>query len=118
MMHREYATGCVVYNIILYATVQCHPLYHRAMEARERTLSPDHPRTLTSVKNLVVLLKDNMGELGQSKVLARRAVEATTRTLGATNPATQNAAIVLYNVLNAKGGCAEEIARLDEIHGI
>ena len=31
------------------------PLYRRALEAKERTLGPEHPKTLTSVNNLAWL---------------------------------------------------------------
>ena len=70
-----------------------------------------------AVGNLANLLSKK-GELDQAEELARRGVEAATRTLGATNPTTQDAAGALYNVLDDKGGCEEEMARLDETHHI
>ena len=61
------------------------PLYHRALEARERTLGPEHPDTLSSLNNLANLLTDQ-GDLAGAEPLYRRALEAQERTLGPEDP--------------------------------
>ena len=63
----------------------------RALEGRERTLGPDHFRTLTSVINLGVLLQDQ-GKLSLAEPFYRRALERNGRTQGRDQPDTLNSA--------------------------
>ena len=55
--------------------------FERALEARERTLSSDHPAVLTSVSKLGNLYKD-MGEADRAEPLLTRAAEASRAGVG------------------------------------
>ena len=57
------------------------------MEAREHTLGPEHPDTLTSLNNLAALA-DKRGDLDGAEPLYRRALEAREHTLGLDHPDT------------------------------
>jgi hypothetical protein len=59
----------------------------RALEARERTLGPEHPDTLISVNSLGLLYK-SQGRYGEAEPLFLRALEAWERTLGPEHPRT------------------------------
>ena len=48
----------------------------------------------------------------------RQALSINSKILGKTHPTTQNSAIGLWNILQAKGGCEAEMGALDAEHGI
>jgi tetratricopeptide (TPR) repeat protein len=85
---------------------EAEPLHRQALEARERTLGPDHTDTLTSVNNLAVLLK-TQGKLAEAEPLSRRALEARERTLGADHADTLMSASNLASLLQAQSKLAE-----------
>jgi hypothetical protein len=61
-------------------------LHRGALEAKEKTLGPEHPETLQSVSNLAVALHKS-GDLSEALVLQRRALEASERQLhGSSTP--------------------------------
>ena len=57
------------------------------LEAGERTLGAEHPKTLACVRILAACCL-NMGQLKDAEALRRRALEARERTLGAEHPST------------------------------
>lgn len=66
---------------------QAEPLYRRALENRERTLGPEHPSTLASLKNLSQLYH-SMGKFQQAEPLMRRDLRAKESSLGPDHPST------------------------------
>ena len=73
-------------------------LHRRALEAREKTLGPEHPETLQSVSHLAVALHGR-GDLSEALALQRRALEARERHLGPQHPSTQRSLQRIENLL-------------------
>lgn len=80
-------TGSFLHGSGDLATAASH--FRRALEARERTLGPEHPDTLTCLNNLALCLNDS-GDIEGAVDLNRRAFEARVRTLGPEHPETLN----------------------------
>jgi len=66
---------------------EAEPLHLRVIEARDRTLGPEHPDTLVSVGNLAALY-DSQGRYSEAEPLYLRALEVGERTLGPEHPDT------------------------------
>ena len=79
------------------------PYFRRALEAQKKALGPEHPSTFVSISNLVDLLAKK-GDMA--------AAEAMREAFGAANRGTIGLAIGLFNTLDAKGGCNDEISAL------
>jgi tetratricopeptide (TPR) repeat protein len=62
-------------------------LHQRALDARKKSLGPDHPDTLNSVNNLAMLYR-NQGRYDEAEQLYVHALEARERLLGSENPDT------------------------------
>lgn len=77
-------------------------VHSRALEAAERALGPEHPRTLASVSNLAAVLHAR-GRLEEASVLLRRALDAEERTSGPDHRRTLGAASELGVVLHDLG---------------
>jgi len=92
-----------VYSLGFFASAE--PLFRRALEARERTLGPEHPDTLGSLNNLALLFKAK-GDYDSAEPLYRRALEAFERTLGPEHPDTLRSLNNLALLLSAKGDYA------------
>ena len=58
------------------------------------------------------------GKLKEAEPLYRRALAIKSKVLGKKHTSTQNTAIGLWNILQAKGGCEAEMAELDAEYGI
>ena len=74
---------------------------YRALEARERTLGPDHAYTLSSVNDLASLL-NKRGQLDEAEPLYRRALDGYERTLGPDHEDTLRIAGNLESLLQAR----------------
>ncbi|KAG1657812.1 hypothetical protein FOA52_006589 [Chlamydomonas sp. UWO 241] len=79
-----------------------------ALEARERTLGPEHPDTLRSVGNLAVCLRF-LGREAEALPLDQRTLEARERTLGPEHPDTLMSVNSLAVCLEILGRSAEAL---------
>ncbi|HME22259.1 MAG TPA: FxSxx-COOH system tetratricopeptide repeat protein [Acetobacteraceae bacterium] len=81
------------------------PLYHRALQSRERVLGPEHPDTLTSVNNLAGCMQA-LGDAAGALPLYRRALESCERVLGREHPDTLTSVNDLALCMQALGDAA------------
>ena len=77
-------------------------MLREALEGRRETLGDQHPKTLTSIGNLGMLLMAK-GDLAAAEPLLRKALEGRRETLGDQHPKTL-AAIKRLGVLAAGNG--------------
>jgi tetratricopeptide (TPR) repeat protein len=82
-----------------------------ALQGFERSLGPEHPRTLTCLQNRGGLL-DSMGKYSQAEAMLRQAVEVSTRLSGPEHPTTLASTYNLAQVLRNKG----EYERAEELY--
>lgn len=66
------------------------PLNRRVLEGREKLLGEDHPNTLTSANNLVLLLKEQ-GKIDEAVPICQNVVNGLEKALGSNNHMTLNA---------------------------
>eukprot|EP00808_Paulinella_micropora_P025752 g71322.t1 len=81
---------------------EADPLYRRAMQGSEKTLGAEHPSTLTSVYNLVCLLK-KQSKLAEADALYRRHLQGCEKTLGPEHPRTLASVKNLVRFLEQQG---------------
>mmetsp|Transcript_67514 Transcript_67514/g.119835 ORF Transcript_67514/g.119835 Transcript_67514/m.119835 type:complete len:465 (+) Transcript_67514:92-1486(+) len=77
-------------------------LKREVLDARLRTLGPDHPETLSAKRNLAKTLQ-RLGDLKEAEALQQQVVEAQMRTLGPEDPHTISAKRDLAETLKASG---------------
>jgi len=70
---------------------EAEPIQRRTLMAREETLGPAHPETLSSAHNLACLLQD-MGSLREAEHIFHSTLKAQGETLGPTHPDTLHSA--------------------------
>lgn len=91
-------------NLALYE--RANPLQEKALEIHRRELGREHPRTLSSLSDKGLLLR-NQGRLAKAESYARQALEARRRVLGDDHPDTLTSISNLGVLLARQGRLAE-----------
>jgi hypothetical protein len=88
-------------------------LQEQVVDARKRTLGPEHPDTLMAMGNLATTI-GTQGDLIVACQLQEQTLDAYHRTLGPRHPATLVAIKNLVVTLQAKGELEDSDSELDE----
>ncbi|KAH7124607.1 hypothetical protein EDB81DRAFT_730860, partial [Dactylonectria macrodidyma] len=81
---------------------EAEQMNRRALDAREKVLSREHPSTLTSVNNLAIVLQCQ-GKYEEAEQMNRRALDAREKVLGREHPSTLASVSNLAGVLQYQG---------------